>query len=59
MLPFSDVMQIDTDGGYQVVHMRDGWYVVGHGCCFPVNDRIDGLDMIAQFEGDVPCVTWH
>ncbi len=54
MLLFSDGMKIDTDGEYRVIHKRDGWYIVGHGCCFPVNDRIDGLDLIAQFEGDAP-----
>ena len=54
---FSDAMKIETDGEYRVIRKSDGWYIVGHGCRFPVNDRIDGLDLIAQFEGDAPCGT--
>jgi hypothetical protein len=57
MLLFSDAMKIDTDGEYRVIRKSDGWYIVGHGCCFPVNDRIDGFDLIAQFEGAAPCGT--
>ena len=59
MLLFSDAMKIETDGEYRVIRKRDGWYIVGHGCCVPVNDRIDGLDLIAQFEGAAPCGTMN
>lgn len=59
MLLFSGGTKIDTDGEYRVIHKRDGWYIVGHGCCFLVNDRIDGLDLIALFEGDASYRTWN
>jgi hypothetical protein len=59
MLLYSDGMKVDIDGEYQVIRKRDGWYIVGHGCCFPVRDRIDGLDLIALFEGDASCRTWN
>jgi hypothetical protein len=57
MLLNSDELKIDKDGKYQVIRRPDGWYIVGHGYCIPVNDGIEGLDLIAQLEGDAPCCT--
>jgi hypothetical protein len=55
----SDELEIDANGQYQVIRRRDGWYIVGHGYCIPVNDGIDGLDLIAQLEGSAPGRTWN
>jgi hypothetical protein len=57
MLLTSDEAKIDTDSEYQVIRRRDSWYIVGHGYCIPVNDGIDGLDLIAQLGGDTPSRT--
>lgn len=35
MLRFNDGVNIDTSGEYRTLHLRDGWYVVGHGLCSP------------------------
>ncbi len=45
-LRFSDGMEIDTSGEYRVTRKSDGYYVVGHGMCCPVNDREEGEEMI-------------
>ena len=45
-LKFSDGITIDTSSPYRVIRMKDGMYVVGHGCCFPVADRKEAIEII-------------
>ena len=49
-LRFTDGVTIKTDGLYRVIHLRDGYYVVGHGMCLPVDDREEGKDVIRELE---------
>lgn len=48
MLRFSDGVEIDTSGELRVIHLKDGWYVVGHGLCMPVANRQEGLNVIEE-----------
>jgi hypothetical protein len=55
ILRFSDGMTIETGGEYRVIETADGLYVVGHGFCIPVSDRLEGdrtmADLKARMEG--------
>jgi hypothetical protein len=45
---FSDGMEFDTSGPYRLERRSDGYYVVGQGMLCPVNDRDEGVAMIAD-----------
>ena len=38
MLRFNDGVEIDTSGDFRVIHLADGYYVVGDGHCMPCNN---------------------
>ena len=42
MLRFDDGVNIDTRGEYKVILLKDGYYVVGHGMCIPVDSYEEG-----------------
>lgn len=46
MLEFSDGVKINTTGPLRIIHLADGWYVVGEGWCIPCADRIDAQDTL-------------
>jgi hypothetical protein len=52
-LNFSDGVSIDTKGNLRLLHLRDGWYVVGEGHLIPVNDIEEGADIINSMLGDL------
>ena len=37
-LKFNDGVEIDTSGPYRVLQLEDGFYVVGNGICWPMED---------------------
>ena len=47
MLRFSDGVNIKTDGPLRILHLKDGYYVVGEGYCIPVDSRAEGEKEIA------------
>lgn len=49
-LNFNDGMTISTDGVLRVIKKRDGYYVVGEGMCFPVDDRLEGNEIIKEIK---------
>ena len=48
MLRFSDGVNIDTSGELRVLHLRDGYYVVGEGICIPVAGRQEAIEIIER-----------
>ena len=50
MLRFNDGVNIDTSGPLRVLHLRDGYYVVGEGRCIPVTDLEEAMKVIAEME---------
>ena len=50
MLRIYDGVTIDTSGPLRVLRLRDGYYVVGQGICFPVKDREEAMDLIAEMD---------
>ena len=48
MLRFNDGVNIDTDGPLRMLHLKDGYYVVGQGMCIPVADREEALAVIEE-----------
>ena len=49
-LKFSDGLTIDTSGTYRVISVKDGMYVVGQGCCIPVENGKEALEIIKLFK---------
>ena len=49
-LKFSDGIAIDTAGPYRVISMKDGMYVVGQGCCIPVENGKEAFEIIKLFK---------
>ena len=47
-LHFNDGVTIDTSGPYRVIHLSDGWGVVGHGMWCPVSSSREGMELIKQ-----------
>ena len=45
-LKFNDGLTIDTSGPYRVTSMKDGMYVVGYGCCIPVENGKQAFEII-------------
>jgi len=54
MLRFDDGVNIDTRGEYKVILLKDGYYVVGHGMCIPVDSYEEGKQMIESLKEDNP-----
>jgi hypothetical protein len=54
VLRFSDGVNIDTSGPYRILHLKDGYYVVGEGTCTPVNHRAEAEAMLAEMKGETP-----
>lgn len=48
VITFSDGMKFDTGGPLRITRRSDGLYVVGEGMLIPINDREEGLAIIAQ-----------
>jgi CRISPR/Cas system CMR-associated protein Cmr3 (group 5 of RAMP superfamily) len=48
MLRFNDGINIDTSGELRVIHLTDGYYVVGHGMSIPVDSAEDGEKAIRE-----------
>lgn len=48
MLQFSDGIEVDTSGDWRTLHLKDGWYVVGHGCLIPVENEEMADDMVSE-----------
>jgi hypothetical protein len=44
-LKFSDGMEVVVSGPYRVTHLRDGYYVVGHGVMVAANSRGEANDL--------------
>ena len=51
-LKFSDGITIDTSGPYRAISMKDGMYVVGQGCCFPVKNGKEAFEIMKLFKED-------
>jgi hypothetical protein len=47
-LRFNDGVSINTDGHLRIIHLKDGYYVVGEGLCMPVDTRAEGEEFIAE-----------
>jgi hypothetical protein len=45
---FSDGISIETSGHLRILHLKDGYYVVGEGNLIPVDDRADGQQTISN-----------
>ncbi len=50
MLNFSDGVSIDTSGELRKLRLSDGLYVVGQGCCIPVNDDKEAEELIKKLK---------
>ena len=47
-LRFNDGVNIDTDEPLRILHLKDGWYVVGEGYCIPVENRKEADETIME-----------
>jgi len=54
MLRFSDGVNINTQGEYRILHLKDGYYVVGHGMCIPVDSYEEGKKEIESLKENNP-----
>ena len=54
MLRFSDGVNINTQGEYRILHLKDGYYVVGHGMCIPIDSYEEGKQMIESLKENNP-----
>ena len=50
MLRFSVGVNINTQGEHRVIHLKDGYYVVGHGMCCPVNSFEEGKKIMESLK---------
>jgi hypothetical protein len=50
MINFSDGVNLDTEGEYRVIHLKDGYYVIGHGLLCPVDSQLEGEQVIEEFK---------
>jgi hypothetical protein len=48
VLRFSDGVSVDTSGELRLLHLSDGWYVVGKGMMIPVDSAEDGRKEIER-----------
>lgn len=49
-LKFSDGIEIDTSGELRPLHLPDGWYVVGEGLLYPVDDIKEANEIIEDMK---------
>jgi hypothetical protein len=47
---FTDGVSIETAGPLRILHLADGHYVVGEGNLIPVDDRDDGIRVLADMK---------
>lgn len=47
-LRFNDSVSIMIDGPLRIIHLEDGYYVVGDGYCIAVDTRAEGEQTIEQ-----------
>ena len=47
-LHFSDGVSINTTGKLRVLHLADGYYVVGEGMLMPVRDEKEAVEFIKE-----------
>lgn len=50
MLRFNDGVNINTQGECRVMHLKDGYYVVGDGMCCPVGSFEEGKKLIESLK---------
>lgn len=48
MIRFSDGVSINTGGRLRVLHLDDGWYVVGNGMLLPMDDEREAQDYVKE-----------
>ena len=49
-LRLPDGMTVETSGEYRTIRKRDGWYVVGHGHCMPIENEQEGENIIRDMQ---------
>jgi hypothetical protein len=47
---FIDGISIETAGPLRILHLRDGFYVIGQGNLIPVDNHADGQDTITNMK---------
>jgi len=47
-LVFSDGVEIETGGDYEIKQLKDGWYVLGKGLLIPVDSEEDGKRILRE-----------
>ena len=47
-LKYTDGIEIDTDGPFRILNLKDGWYLAGEGLLVPLKDEQEGLDYLAE-----------
>jgi hypothetical protein len=47
---FTDGVSIEIAGPLRIIHLEDGYYVVGEGNLIPVEDRDDGVKILADMK---------
>ena len=50
MLRFNDGVSIKTDGPLRIIHLKDGYYVVGEGYCIPVDNYAEGEQTVKEMK---------
>ena len=53
-LKFSDGVEIDVDGEFRTLKLKDGWYVIGDGMCIPAIDEVEANDMVSKLNSFTP-----
>ncbi len=47
-LKYTEGIEIDTDGPFRILNLRDGWYLAGEGLLIPLKNEQEGLDYLEQ-----------
>jgi hypothetical protein len=50
MIQFNDGVNINTDGEYRIIKLKDGLYVVGHGFLCPCNSQEEAESILADLK---------
>ncbi len=53
ILTFSDGETFDTSVELQLIHRKDGWYVIGEGYLLPVRDIDEGRKRLKEMKEDI------
>lgn len=53
-LKFDDGVEIDVDGEFRTLKLRDGWYVRGNGVLLPAIDKAEADEMVAMLNNINP-----